>query len=212
MPLSGRLRSDGHAPRAPYRHTVLSNFHVTFDVDSSRSGPPRFSHRWRQDVLWRHLWSWETNSRCRVGSPMIPGKSFDCQQQLDVPRTDLWNHLDCSGRLHFIWRPNGVVTRANSTAEDSQKDAFLSSALSADAAHVFLSSHPPNLLFPWSHWSAKLARHAQLTRRLPVEPWPKPIDRGLRMRLPAMPSCHESPGFASQDPSLCCASKYEFSP
>ena len=36
MPLSGRPRCDGHAPRAPNRHTVLANFHTTSNVDSSR--------------------------------------------------------------------------------------------------------------------------------------------------------------------------------
>ena len=51
--------------------------------------------------------------------------------------------------------------------------------LSADAAHMLLSTHPPNLL---CHWSAKLAPHAQLIQRLPVEPWPEPIDRGHCMR------------------------------
>ena len=160
MPQSGRSRCGGHAPRAPNRHTVLTNFNITSSVDSSRSGPHRFSNRWWQDVFWRHFWSWETNSCCRVGSPTIPGKSFNCQQQFDIPRINLRHHLDCSGRLHPIWRPNGVVTRVNSTAEDSQKDAFLPSTLSADAAHVLLRTHPPDLLSPWSHWSAKLAPHA----------------------------------------------------
>ena len=132
MPLSGRPRCDSHAPRAPNRHTILANSHITSDVDSSRSGPRRFSHRWRQDVLWRHFWSW---------APTIPGKSFDCQQQFDIPRVNLRHHLDCSGRLHSIWRPNGVVTRTNSTAEDSQKDAFLPTTFSADAAHQTFCPH-----------------------------------------------------------------------
>ena len=39
---------------------------------------------------------------------------------------------------------------------------------------MFLGTRPPNLLSPWSHWSAKLAPYAQIIRRLPVEPWPKP--------------------------------------
>ena len=70
-------------------------------------------------MLWRHFWSWETNSCCRVGTPMILGKSFDCQQQFDIPCINHRHHLDCSGRLHPICH-----SRGNSTAEDSQKDAF----------------------------------------------------------------------------------------
>ena len=78
-------------------------------------------------MLWRPLWSRETNPRCRVGPATIPGKSFDYQQQ----RITLRHQLDCSSCLHTIWCPNGVVTRADPTAEDTQKDALLPSAFSA---------------------------------------------------------------------------------
>ena len=156
-------------------------------------------HVWSAALV--NFWSWETNSCCKVGSPTIPGKFFH-QQQFDIPRINLRHHLDCSGRLHPIWCPNAVATRANSTAEDSQKDAFLTSALSADAAHVLLSTTLPNLLSPWCHWSAKLAPHTQLIRRLPVEPWPEPIDRGRCMRYQpcqAVMSLRDSP----PKPHLC---------
>ena len=93
-----------------------------------------------------------------------------CQQQFNVQASLSGTNL---GRLHLIWCSNGVITRTDSTAEE---DAFLPSALSADAAHVLPGTHPPNLLSQWSH--SKLAAHTQLIRRLPVEPWPKLIDRG----------------------------------
>ena len=192
-----RSRCDGRAPWAPYRHTTLANFHITSDVDLFRSGPRRFSLRWRQDVLWQHLWNWETNSRCRVGSPTIPGKSFDSQLQFDVPRIDLRHHLDCSGRLHPIWRPNGVVTRANSTAEDSQKDTFLPSTLSADAAHVLPRTHPPDLLsVPMEPLVCESCAPRAAHTASPVEPWPKPSDRGCCMRYQpcqAVMSLRDSP-------------------
>ena len=123
------------------------------------------------------------------GSPLTASSN-------SMSQAPLKHHLDCSAQLHPIWCPNGIVTRANPTAEDSHKDAFLPSALSTDAVHVLLGTHPPNLLSPWSYWSAKLAPDKQLIRRLPVELWPKPIDRGRCMRYrpcQAVMSLRDSP-------------------
>ena len=61
------------------------------------------------------------------------------------------SHVSISGTIliaragfHTIWRSNGVITRANSTAEDAQKDTFLPSTFSADPdSRAFLHSLRP---------------------------------------------------------------------
>ena len=138
MPLSGRPRCDGHGPPigTPYFRFSASRLMWT-RLNQRPPGSPTGSGK---TYTWRHLGSRVTNSRCSV-SQLTTSSHSKSQTSLSA------HQIDCSGRLYPIRGPNGVITRTDSTAQDTQRDAFLSSSLSTDAAHILLTTHPSNLLF-----------------------------------------------------------------
>ena len=106
-------------------------------------------------MFWRHFWSWETNSCCRVRSPTIPGKSCDCQQQFNVPRIDTI-----------------LIALAGCTPSD------------VPMAESLAPTPPPRILrkMPSCHQLSALMRLTCFFALIHQTCWLKPIDRGCGIR------------------------------